>query len=104
MPFFMFSTFSSYARDTHPLLASLFNVNFLNMAFKGAVNSVLGLNRTKLDCDEIYCHFSDPKKILKDFEAEVDLMQVFYVIFSYYLVCQFASFMLISYRLKYRLS
>lgn len=102
MPFFLFSTFSAYARDIHPALATLFNINFLNMAFKGAVNSVLGLNRTKLDCDQIYCHFSDPKKFLRDFEAEVDLMQVFYTILIYYVVCQFGSFMLISYRLKYR--
>lgn len=98
----MFSTFTIYARDTHPALGALFKLNFLNMAYKGAVNSVLGLNRTKLECDKIYCHFSDPKKVLRNFEAEVDMMDVFYTILAYYIACQLGSFILISYRLKYR--
>ena len=71
------------------------------MAIKGAVNSVLGLNRTKLECDEIYCHFTDPKKFLRDYECEADLMDIFYLLLTYFVICQTASFILIAYRLKY---
>ncbi|KAG5672561.1 hypothetical protein PVAND_002679 [Polypedilum vanderplanki] len=73
MPFFLFSSFVIFSKDTHPFLIYLFDANFMNMAFKGSVNSIIGLNRTKFECDEFYCHYSDPKKILRDFEMNVDM-------------------------------
>ncbi|XP_070503549.1 ATP-binding cassette sub-family G member 1-like [Chironomus tepperi] len=102
MPFFVFSSFSVFSRDTHPILKNLFELNFYNMAVKGAVNSVLGFNRTKLPCDEIYCHFTDPKKFLRYYECETDLMYIFYLLLTYFVICQIAAFFLIGYRLKYK--
>jgi len=72
------------------------------MAVKGAVNSALGLNRTKLPCNDIYCHFTDPKKFLRDYECEADLMQIVYLLLTYYVICQIAAFILIWFRLKYK--
>ena len=71
------------------------------MGGKGVLNSILGLNRTRMECDQLYCHYSDPKMFLRDFECEVDLMDVFYLILTYIIVCQVTSFIFISYRLKY---
>jgi hypothetical protein len=102
MPFFLFSSFVIFAKDTHPFLIYLFDANFLNMAFKGCVNSLLGLNRTKFECDELYCHYSDPKKILRDFEMKVDLSRAVSIILIYFVVAQIVAFTLINYRLKYR--
>jgi hypothetical protein len=102
MPFFLFSSFVIFAKDTHPVLTYIFNANFLNMAFKGSVNSLLGLNRTKFECDKLYCHYADPKKILRDFEMNVDLSQAVLIIIVYYILTQILSFLLINYRLKYR--
>lgn len=32
--------------------------------------SIYGMNREKLDCNEIYCHFRSPKKFLKEMSME----------------------------------
>lgn len=102
LPFFLYTNSSVFPSHTHAMLRPLFELNFFNEAVKANVNSALGLNRTKLPCEEIYCHFADPKKFLSYYELEVDLMQVFYLLLTYYLVCQTAAFILIGVRLKYR--
>ncbi|CAG9808262.1 unnamed protein product [Chironomus riparius] len=104
LPVFVFSNFAVFARDTHPILKNVFELNFFNMAFKGAVTSALGLNRTKLPCNEVYCHFTDPKKFMNYYDCDVDLMQTFHLLLAYYAICQMAAFILIGYRLKYRLT
>ncbi|XP_070503700.1 ATP-binding cassette subfamily G member 4-like isoform X2 [Chironomus tepperi] len=102
IPFFSMSIMSIFARDTIPLFRPFFELNFFNMGIKGAVISIFGFNRTRLDCDEIYCHFNDPKKILRDFECEIDVMQSVYTLIIYYIICQIVSVIFINYRLKYR--
>ncbi|XP_070503548.1 ATP-binding cassette sub-family G member 1-like [Chironomus tepperi] len=104
MPFFLLSNFSIFSRDAHPILKNLFDMNFFNMAFKGSVNSVLGLNRTKLPCDDFYCHFADPKRFLHHYECDVDFMPIVYLLLVYYIICQTGAFILIRYRLKYKQS
>lgn len=32
--------------------------------------AVYGLDRPKLDCDEIYCHFRSPKKFLEEMSMD----------------------------------
>ena len=95
------STVGLFARDTLPIFRPVFEVNFFNMGIKGAVNSIFGFNRTRLECDEIYCHFNDPKKILRDFECDIDVMNAFYILLIYFVVCQMVSLIFITYRLKH---
>ncbi|CAG9797172.1 unnamed protein product [Chironomus riparius] len=101
-PFYVISTVGVYARDTHPIFTSFFRVNFFNVAIAGSTTSVLGMNRTKLRCDELYCHFNDPKKILHDFECDIDLLYAFKVLFAYLVVCHIGAFVFIRYKLKYK--
>lgn len=93
---------SVFARDTLLIFRPFFELNFFNMAIKGAVNSIFGFGRTRLECDDIYCHFNDPKKILRDFECEIDVMHAFYTLLIYFVVCHVVSLVLISYRLKHK--
>ncbi|CAG9808260.1 unnamed protein product [Chironomus riparius] len=102
VPFFAMSTVGLFARDTIPIFRPFFELNFFNMGIKGAVNSIFGFNRTRLECDDIYCHFNDPKKILRDFECDIDVMHAFYTLLTYFVVCHAVSFVFISYRLKYK--
>ncbi|XP_070495021.1 ATP-binding cassette subfamily G member 4-like [Chironomus tepperi] len=101
LPFYSLSTISLLTRDTHPFFKPFFDINFFNVAISGATTSVLGMNRTKLRCDEIYCHFVDPQKLLRDFECDIDIMHAFYILFAYFVICHVGAFVLIRYKLKF---
>jgi len=100
-PFFLFSAIMITTKDANPFFKIFFQGNFIDCGLKGVLNSVLGLNRSKLECDEIYCHFMDPKKVLRDFGANVDMTHAFSILLLYILFCQVASFILFRYRLKH---
>lgn len=38
----------------------------LNILYTGAMISVYGLGREKLECNEIYCHYRNPEKFLAE--------------------------------------
>ncbi|XP_060531867.1 ATP-binding cassette sub-family G member 1-like [Cylas formicarius] len=72
----LFSIFGFCIRlyDTPLVFRWLFAISYFRAAFQGIVYSVYGLNRGKLFCpeDEVYCHYEDPNKFLK----EMDIMNV----------------------------
>lgn len=103
-PFFLFSAIMITTKDAHPFFHIFFKGNFLDCSLKAILNSVLGFNRKKLECDEIYCHFENPKKVLRDFGAEINMTYAFSILMLYVLFCQVASFILFRYRLKNRVS
>lgn len=70
-PFLVFSGFFIQMNHAHKLLHWLFHISFLKYALEGSVYSVLGFNRTKLECDESddklnYCRYSYPNQLLRD--------------------------------------
>lgn len=100
-PFFLFSAIMILTKDVQPFFMVFFEMNFLDNALKAIVTSILGMNRSKLPCDaEIYCHFGDPKKILRDFGALIEFSKAFSVISFYIVVLHGLTFLLIRYRLK----
>jgi hypothetical protein len=60
----LFSGFLITQKDANPFFGFLFETSFTQHAANAGVTSLLGYNRTKLDCDEMYCHFQDPKMFL----------------------------------------
>lgn len=38
--------------------------------FSGAMISVYGMDREKLECNEIYCHYRNPKKFLEQMSMD----------------------------------
>lgn len=100
MPLFMFSSALIIPSDIPPIFQIFFDSNFLDYEIKGAMTSIFGLNRSKLACDEIYCHLGNPTKLLRDFEMEVDLVKAFSVILFYFLLFRIVGFILIRFRLK----
>lgn len=41
-------------------------VSYVRFGFEGAMISVYGMDREKLECNQIYCHFRSPKKFLEE--------------------------------------
>ena len=102
LPFYSLSSCVVHPRDTLSIFKLFFDLNFFNAAFTGSTTAVLGMNRTKLNCDDVYCHFNDPKKILKDLGSEIDLINGLTILLIYFVVFHFTAFMLIRYKLKFK--
>ncbi|XP_052867614.1 ATP-binding cassette sub-family G member 1-like [Anopheles cruzii] len=45
-------------------------VSYVRYGFEGAMVSVYGMDRAKLACTEIYCHFRSPKKFLEEMSMD----------------------------------
>ena len=87
-------------RDTPKIFRPFFSANFVHMGAKGVANSILGLNRTRMECHQIYCHFSDPRTFLREYDSEVNLIDAVLVILGYIVVCHAVAFIFVVYRLK----
>ncbi|KAL7034286.1 hypothetical protein ACKWTF_007922 [Chironomus riparius] len=70
-PFLIFSGFFVQMKHIHQALHWLFHISFLKYALEGSVYSIIGFNRTKIECDEFdkeisYCRYSYPNQLLRD--------------------------------------
>lgn len=45
-------------------------VSFVRYGFEGAMISIYGMDRAKLECDEFYCHYRKPQKFLEELSME----------------------------------
>lgn len=45
-------------------------VSYVRYAFEGAMVSIYGMDREKLECSEMYCHFRSPKKFLEEMSMD----------------------------------
>jgi hypothetical protein len=61
----VFGGFLISQKDSSKPFHWIFDVNFLFQAGNCGIASLLGYNRTKLPCEDIYCHFNRPKKLLE---------------------------------------
>ncbi|XP_037935775.1 ATP-binding cassette sub-family G member 1 [Teleopsis dalmanni] len=56
----------------------LMKLSYIRVGVVSLVLTVFGFNRDELECDEIYCHFSDPKVLIKFLDIErVSMAQQF---------------------------
>lgn len=45
-------------------------ISYVRYGFEGAMVSIYGMDRAKLQCSEIYCHFRSPKKFLEEMSMD----------------------------------
>ncbi|XP_018792137.1 PREDICTED: ATP-binding cassette sub-family G member 1 isoform X1 [Bactrocera latifrons] len=45
-------------------------VSYVRYGFEGAMVSIYGMDRAKLECHEMYCHFRSPKKFLEEMSMD----------------------------------
>lgn len=66
IPTILFSGFFVNFDVIPPYLKWLSYVSYVRFGFEGAMISVYGMDREKLECNQIYCHFRSPKKFLEE--------------------------------------
>ncbi|XP_013180956.1 PREDICTED: ATP-binding cassette sub-family G member 1-like [Papilio xuthus] len=66
MPFTVFSGFFLRYSDAPFFFQWMFNFSFLKHGLVGLVISIFGMNRPKLFCDILYCHYTYPRQFLED--------------------------------------
>ncbi|KAK6640138.1 hypothetical protein RUM44_011824 [Polyplax serrata] len=54
--------------DTPIFFKWLYYISYFRASFQSSVYSVYGLNRSALACDNAYCHFKNPSKILTEMD------------------------------------
>ncbi|KAL7012314.1 hypothetical protein ACKWTF_014763 [Chironomus riparius] len=59
-----------FAADVPMLMYAAMKFSFIRGGVVSLVLTVFGFNRPKLDCKEIYCHFDDPKVLLRYLRIE----------------------------------
>lgn len=87
-------------KDTSSLFHWLFYTNFVDNAIKGSIQAIFGLNRGKIECEALYCHYSYPSKILQEVEAYVSVKTALMVLITYAIMSRILTFFFIKYRLK----
>lgn len=69
----LFSGFFVNLNDLPYYLRWLPYMSYLKFGFEASMISIYGLNREKLDCNEVYCHFKYPKKFLEQMSMNGDM-------------------------------
>lgn len=59
-----------FAADIPALMNALMKVSFIRGGVVSLVLTVFGHNRHQLNCPEVYCHFDDPKVLLRYLRIE----------------------------------
>lgn len=59
-----------FAADVPILMYALMKFSFIRGGVVSLVLTVFGFNREKLQCDDVYCHFDDPKVLLRYLRIE----------------------------------
>lgn len=98
-PFFVFSSALLLKTHTQSIFHWLYDYNFLDNAIKGSLQSIYG-NRSKIPCEEMFCPFSYPDKILRETESSVSIARVLTILVIYAVVTRIISFIFVKFRLK----
>ncbi|XP_022228236.2 ATP-binding cassette sub-family G member 1 [Drosophila obscura] len=100
-PFLQFSGFFLMEKDAPIYMRWMFDISFLKYSLDGAMMAIFGYGRERLDCQEMYCHMTRPKYILKN----LDMAEANYELAIFFLLCLFVflriiAFYIMSFRLR----
>lgn len=59
-----------FAADIPMVMYAIMKVSFVRVGVVSLVLSVFGYDRAQLDCADVYCHFDDPKQLLRFLRIE----------------------------------
>lgn len=72
-----------FAAQIPDIMNFIMKMSYVRVGVVAMVLSVFGYDRAALDCNDMYCHFSDPKVLLKFLDIEkVTLTQQFVLLFG----------------------
>lgn len=95
-----FSGFYILKKDSHPIWHPFFEISYLKYSAYGTEISILGLNRSKLECGDFYCHFKSPKKFLMSIGFEEDYLTCVWMLLLNFIINLTIAYLLIRHRLK----
>ncbi|XP_059046295.1 ATP-binding cassette subfamily G member 4-like [Achroia grisella] len=72
MPFTIFSGFFLRYSDAPFYFRWLFHISFLKHGLVGLIFAIYGMDREKLPCSDIYCHFTIPKQFITEMELATE--------------------------------
>lgn len=90
------------SNDVPGALQWFFDVTYLSHALDGSGSLIFGFNRTKLNCNEIYCHFQDPRKFVNVVGLQENLPKVFHALTITLVLIHTANYCIMRYRLGNR--
>lgn len=101
MPFTIFSGFFLRYSDAPVVFRWMFHISFLKHGLVGLVFAVFGMERPKMPCTDLYCHYTYPKKFIQDVEmTNEDYSLVVVALFCIGIVVTFCSYIILKVRLK----
>ncbi|CRL06051.1 CLUMA_CG018971, isoform A [Clunio marinus] len=99
----LFGGFMITQKDANKFFYWIFEICYTKHAGDATLVSILGYNRSKLECtEEIYCHFERPQKFLEeiDFKDEISVGNISVLIASL-IIFRLVAFYMINHRLKH---
>lgn len=89
-------------KDANQYFSWLFDICFVKQAGDAGLSTILGYNRTKLNCEEFYCHFQQPQKFLETVGVEDTITyQAIVILIVFFVLFRVVAFCMINYRLKH---
>lgn len=99
----VFSGYFLRFSDAQTSMHWLFHISYLKYALEGASNAVLGFDRPKMPCNEIYCHYRLPKKFMEDRDMyQSDFGSIAIILTAICLSLRIVAFFIMSLRIKRR--
>lgn len=87
-------------KDAQWWLQWCFDYDFMKHCNDGILHAIFGYNREKFECDDMYCHFRNPKTFLKMVDAPEDPLKAFSYAPPTYVIIHLLAFYNMNRRLK----
>ncbi|KAL7044602.1 hypothetical protein ACKWTF_001999 [Chironomus riparius] len=97
-----FSGFYILKKDSHPFWHPFFELSYIRYSAYGTELSILGFNRTKLDCESFYCHFRSPQKFLQSVGFEENYMTCVWMLILNFCLNIIIAYFLIRHQIKHK--
>ncbi|ETN65565.1 cadherin [Anopheles darlingi] len=62
--FFFVNSYFVRVRDALPVVQAVARLSYFQYSFEGAISALYGYGRPDLPCDELFCYFRKPRKVL----------------------------------------
>lgn len=96
----LFGGFFILLKDVSSAFHWLFEATYVKHSLDGMNSLILGYNRTKLNCHQIYCHFQSPQKFMQFIGQHENLPKAFYSLSATLIIIHIVTYFIMRYRLK----
>ncbi|KAB7507313.1 ATP-binding cassette sub-family G member 1 [Armadillidium nasatum] len=101
IPILLFSGFFAPYSTIPVYLRWITYLSYVRYGFEGALLSIYGFNREKLNCSEPYCHFKSPEKFLDTMDVgNIPYWANVLALFGYFLLLRVAGYFVLRWKLK----